>query len=110
MMIKKSWLPRPKWFFLLIFSLFLSSCDIYRKNKCEWYLVPEPDHADRVEAGWVALCARNYENNKQRCNLKAQLAFAKKVHGKPFRYNSMSIKAGQFPKEVESVVLCGDSN
>ncbi|MFW7379692.1 MAG: hypothetical protein ACOH5I_12845 [Oligoflexus sp.] len=86
--------------------LLLGACDFYRKNKCEWYLVPEPDHIDRVEPGWVSLCARNYQNNKQRCNLKAKLPFAKKVYGKPFRYASMKIKSGPFPKEVESVTLC----
>lgn len=95
-----------KWLMLPLLGLVLSSCDIYRKNKCEWYLVPEPEHASRVEAGWVALCARNYENNRQRCNLKAKLPFAKKVYGKAFRYSSMKLKDGPFPKEVASLTLC----
>ena len=84
----------------------ISSCDWLRKNKCEWYLVPEPDHAKTVEPGWVALCARNYVNNKQRCRLKAKMEFSKKVFGKPFRYSSLNVKEGTYPKEVLSVELC----
>lgn len=93
---------------ILIFSfcILLIGCDWYRKNKCEWFLVPEPRDASSVEPGWVALCARNYENNKQRCNLKSKLEFAREVFGKPFRYNSMKVKEGPYPKEVESIKVC----
>ena len=83
-----------------------SACDVYHKNRCEWYLVPEPEHVDRVEPGWVALCARNYVVNRQRCNLKAKLSFAKAVAKKPFRYNSMRVKPGPYPKEVERITIC----
>ncbi|NRA63637.1 MAG: hypothetical protein HRU19_04095 [Pseudobacteriovorax sp.] len=86
--------------------LLVSGCDWYHKNKCEWYLVPEPDDIDKVEPGWVSLCARNYEINRQRCLLKAKLNFAKQVHGKPFRYNSMEVKQGPYPKEVTSITVC----
>ncbi len=91
---------------LSLLSILVTGCDVYHKNKCEWYLVPEPEHADRVEPGWVALCARNYEINRQRCNLKAKLKFAKTVAKKPFRYSSMRVKAGPYPKEVESLTVC----
>lgn len=102
-----SWLPKA----MILLGLFaagfmLTACDPYHKNKCEWYLVPEPDHADSVESGWVALCARNYVINKQRCQLRAKLGFAKKVFNKPFRYTSLKVKPGKYPKEVESVTLC----
>lgn len=109
MMINRTSSLRTVWsvsFFVAI-ALLLSSCDFYRKRKCEWYLVPEPDHLDRVEAGWVPLCARNYVVNKQRCNLKARFDFAQDVYGYPFRYSSLKIKGGPFPKEVESVTVCG---
>jgi hypothetical protein len=91
---------------ILSFLSIMAGCDLYHKNKCEWYLVPEPKHVDRVEPGWVALCARNFEINKQRCNLKAPLAFSKKVFNKPFRYSSLKVKPGRYPKEVESITLC----
>ena len=91
----------------ILFALFLlCGCDFYRKDKCEWFLVPEPDHASKVDPGWVSLCARNYENNKQRCLLKAKLPFAKAVYGKPFKYSTMKLGSGPFPKEVLSIKTC----
>ncbi|WP_132320665.1 hypothetical protein [Pseudobacteriovorax antillogorgiicola] len=93
---------------MLIFALILVGCDWYHKDKCEWYLVPEPDDASKVEPGWVALCARNYVINKQRCLLKAKLPFAKAVYGKPFRYNTLEVKPGTYPKEVLSIKTCND--
>lgn len=92
---------------LLLFALLLSSCDPFRKEKCEWYLVPEPDHIDLVEPGWVSLCARNYVNGKQRCYLKATLEYAKAVNGKPFRLSTMKVReVGLYPREVESIKAC----
>ena len=82
------------------------SCDWYHKDKCEWYLVPEPDDIGKIEPGWVSLCARNYEINKQRCLLKAKLPFAKAVFGKPFKYSSLKVIQSPYPKEVKSVKIC----
>ena len=90
----------------LLLCMSLTSCDWYHKDKCEWYLVPEPDDVDKVEPGWVALCARNYVINKQRCLLRAKLKFAKAVYGKPFKYSSMVVKPGTYPKEVQSIKTC----
>jgi hypothetical protein len=90
-----------------LLSLVAVGCDLNRKEKCEWYLVPEPDHVDLVEPGWVALCARNYVNNKQRCYLRATLEYAKAVHGKPFRFSTMKVREiGPYPREVESIKVC----
>ena len=38
--------------------------------------------------------------------LKAKLPYAKAVYGKPFKYNSMKIAQGRFPKEVISIKTC----
>ena len=95
-----------KYVIILLSCSLLVSCDWYHKNQCEWYLVPEPDDAHRVEAGWVSLCARNYVINKQRCMLKAKIKFAKAVHGKPFKYSSMQVLPGKYPKEVISIKTC----
>lgn len=95
-----------KFAWLFSVTLLLSGCDWYHKDKCEWYLVPEPDDIKKVEPGWVSLCARNFVINKQRCLLKAKLDFAKAVHGKPFKYNSMVVKQGPYPKEVASIKVC----
>ena len=91
---------------LYLLCLGVNSCDWYHKDRCEWYLVPEPDHIEKVKPGWVSLCARNYEVNRQRCLLKAPLDFAKKVHKVPFRYSSMVVLPGPYPKEVKSIEPC----
>lgn len=90
----------------LFLLLSLVGCDPKRERKCEWYLVPEPELAEKVEPGWVALCARNYTNYKQRCDLKARLPYAKKVFGVAFKLNSLELKEGPYPKEVMSITPC----
>lgn len=85
----------------------LAACDPYHKEKCEWYLVPEPEHVQLVERGWVSLCARNYVINKERCYLKSTLEFAKEVNGKLIRLSSLKIaETGPYPREILSVKTC----
>ncbi|MCX6127944.1 MAG: hypothetical protein NTX25_02630 [Proteobacteria bacterium] len=92
---------------LLLLAFVLVGCDYYHKDKCEWYLVPEPDHINMVEEGWVSLCARNYVINKERCYLKSTIEFAKEVNGKKFRLSSLkSNEQGPFPREVLSIKAC----
>ncbi len=91
----------------LSLAFFIAGCDPYNKDKCEWYLEPEPAHIDLVEPGWVSLCARNFKINKERCYLKATLEYAKAVNGKPFRFSSMKVRnVGPYPREVESIKTC----
>jgi len=85
----------------------LVGCDPYHKDKCEWYLVPEPEHIDLVEPGWVSLCARNYVINKERCYLKSTIEFAKEANGKLVRLSSLKIaETGLYPREILSVKTC----
>lgn len=92
---------------ILILPLFFWACDPYHKDKCEWYLVPEPNHIDLVDPGWVSLCARNYIVNNQRCYLRATLDYAKAVYGKPFRLTSLKVREiGPYPREVDSIKVC----
>lgn len=105
--IRRSWLSL--WPLALILSSSLA-CDPSRKEKCEWYLVPEPAQINLVPEGWVSLCARNYVTNNQRCYLKASLDYAKAVNGKTFRLTSLKIdEEGPYPREVTSVKACGPS-
>ena len=89
----------------LIFPLLLS-CDPFHQNKCEWFLVAEPRDIDKVQPGWVPLCARNYKINKQRCWYKSKLKFAKAVHKKKFRLSEIKVAEGPFPKTVLSIKPC----
>lgn len=91
---------------LPLLSLF-AGCDPYHKDKCEWYLVPEPEHINLVEEGWVPICARNYTINKERCYLKSSLEFAKELNGKLIRLSSLKVsETGPFPREILSVKTC----
>ena len=94
---------------LLIFSasMFLLACDPNHEKKCEWFLVPEPKNmAWKMEKGYIPVCARNYELNKQNCKLKAKYTYAKRVYGKKFRLVDMKVKGSRFPKEVQEIKLC----
>ncbi len=85
----------------------LAACDPAHKEKCEWYLVPEPAHIDLVPEGWVSLCARNYVTNKQKCYLKSNIDFAKAVSGKSFRLTSLRVDdKGPYPREVLGIKSC----
>ncbi|MBC7660762.1 MAG: hypothetical protein H7249_13785 [Chitinophagaceae bacterium] len=106
-MIKRSsWAFFPAFFMLM--GLF--GCDPSHRDKCEWYLVPEPKDIALVPEGWVSLCARNFVTNKQKCYLKSELSFGKAVNGKTFRYSDMKIvETGEYPREVLKIKTCEPS-
>ncbi|NRA65492.1 MAG: hypothetical protein HRU19_13475 [Pseudobacteriovorax sp.] len=89
----------------LILAPYLVSCDPDRHKKCEWYLVPEPDHRELVEDGWVSLCARNYTTNKQRCFLQAKFDFAKEMYGKPITFDSLKMDKS-YPRKISAAKVC----
>jgi hypothetical protein len=69
-------------------------------------MVPDLEKKHLVDPGWVSVCLRNYEINKQKCSLKAKYELAESVFGKPFRYVDVEIYAKVFPREVKSVKVC----
>ena len=92
---------------ILSLVIFLSlACDPDRHNECEWYLMPEPNHIELVEKGWVSLCARNYVTNKQRCFIQGKLDFAEKIYGKAFRFTTLELDDSSYPQKVKSVKVC----
>lgn len=95
------------WIALSLTTLTLVACDPSHKEKCEWYLVPEPADIELVPEGWVSLCARNYVINKQKCYLKSTLEMAKAAHGKPFKLSRLKVdESGPFPREVIKINTC----
>ncbi len=93
-------------FFVFCGGFFLTACDPLHKSKCEWYLIPEPEHKDLVQPGWVSLCARNYTINRQKCYLQAKLSYSEALYGQAFRYNDMKIDDNTFPRKVLEVKTC----
>ena len=92
---------------IVLLSIF-SGCDLDRHDKCEWYLVPEPNDIQYVGNGWVSVCARNYVTQKQRCFLRMKIEKAEKVYGKPVTFSSLKLGKGVI-KEVKSYKLCRSS-
>jgi len=90
----------------LIIGASLTSCDFYRKKKCEWYMVPEPKHISLVKPDWVSLCIRNYTSEKQVCFYQAKVDFAEKMDGVKFRFVDMKIKEGTHPRVITDVKTC----
>ena len=93
------------------FTAFLNmfTCDQHRRKECEWYIVPEKNYADKVdlEKGFVPVCARNFENNKQHCPLQIKEEIGKQTFGRRFRYVDMQIETeGKFPRQILSVEFC----
>ena len=84
-----------------------SGCDPERKKKCEWTLMPEPEDAHRQAEGYYAVCARNFVNNRQKCNMQVRQATAKDIYGKYFRLADVEIESeGKFPRKITSIKLC----
>ena len=86
--------------------LLLAGCDPHRMKKCEWYLIPEPDHRHLVEPGWVSLCARNPVTRKQKCMFKAPLEFSEKVYGVKFRLSELDYEETPLPRKIKSIKAC----
>jgi len=92
---------------LILTMTTLTGCDSERLKKCEWYLVPEPNDMDKADPGMVAICARNFVSNKQRCRLQATLALAEESFNKKVRFSELEIdRSGKFPRTITSVKYC----
>lgn len=91
----------------LIFSLSIfSGCDPEHKKKCEWYLMPDIDRKDKVEPGYIPVCARNFVTNKQDCRLQATMKFAKESYNKKFRYVDLKYEDPGIPRTVTKIKFC----
>lgn len=89
-----------------VFGVLYFNIDLYNKDKCEWYLIPDLKNKHLIEPGWVSLCARNHKINRQKCYLQSKIELAEAVYGKTIRYSDMKINEDQFPRVVLSVPLC----
>lgn len=91
----------------VVASLFLLTHDWQRKNKCEWYLIPDTSEGRSSDEGMIPVCARNYEIHKQNCRLQAKMGFAKKYFKKKFRLDEMQLSSKtSYPKEVVGITVC----
>ncbi|MBI2603448.1 MAG: hypothetical protein HYW48_10380 [Deltaproteobacteria bacterium] len=89
---------------LLFFTMI--SCDPEGRKKCDWVLEPEPDQKERVQWGYIPVCARNRATMKQDCRLQASLQFAKDAHNKKFRYTDMKVASPALPRTITDIKFC----
>lgn len=87
----------------LLFILAFGACDPEGRKKCEWTLEPEPDLMDRVDPGFIPVCARNRSRNKQDCRLQWTLVEAKNFSGKTFRYTDIQFTEKTMPKTIKTI-------
>ena len=91
---------------LVLALAYCSGCDWFRKRKCEWYLIADPDKAMLAKPGYASVCIRNYKLNRQKCNMIIKLTEAEKVYSKEFRLSDTEINDDKFPKEIISIAPC----
>jgi hypothetical protein len=87
----------------------LAGCDLNHQQRCEWYLMPNPDPQwiSKVDEGFIPVCARNLVINRENCDLQATLEFAEVQYGKKFRYSDIELDtSGKFPRKVTGFKEC----
>lgn len=92
----------------LVATILLSlwGCDPEGKKDCAWELEPDSSYIDKVEAGFVPLCARNRTTMKQDCRLQAKLDFAKAAKGRKFRYDDLKVDRFGLPRTIKTIEYC----
>lgn len=100
---------KVKTYFFSLLLLFFIACDPEGKKQCAWTLEPEPNLIGKTEAGFIPVCARNRNTQKQDCRLQTNLEFAQKVWGKRFRYVDMEIDSVSLPRTIKRITFCGDN-
>ena len=94
---------------LLQATCIVAACDVSHMDRCEWYLMPNPDQEwiSKVDDGFIPVCARNLVINRENCNLQATLEFAESNYGKKFRYHDLELDtSGKFPRKVHGIKEC----
>jgi hypothetical protein len=72
---------------------------------------PSDDWITRVDEGYIPVCARNLEINRENCDLQATLEFSEEHYGKKFRYSELQLDtSGKFPRKVVGMTACTDDN
>ncbi len=94
---------------LTLFGVSMAACDLNHQERCEWYLMPNPDPEwiEKVDPGYIPVCARNLVINRENCDLQATLEFAETHYGKKMRYIDIEIdKTSRFPRKVTGLTEC----
>ncbi len=100
--------PVNQCFIFIALIFLLAGCDKEGRKQCDWLLEPEPDAKliQRVDPGFIPVCARNRKTMKQDCRLQITLEKAKAYKGRKFRYVDLKVKDYGIPRTIESIDFC----
>lgn len=91
---------------VLLVAFSLSSCDPDGKKDCVWVLEYEPSLKEKVQEGFVPLCARNRKTMKQDCRLQGTVDQLKEADGRFFRYSDLEVKSPALPRTLVKIHFC----
>lgn len=83
-----------------------TACDPDGKKNCDWVLEPEPSLIDKVDEGYIPVCARNRKTQKQDCRLQTTIEYAKTTIGKKFRYADLRVVNSGLPRTISTIKFC----
>lgn len=95
---------------ILIAILSCVACDPEGRENCDWVLEPEPKLANKVEPGYIPVCARNRVTMKQDCRMETTLEAAKRYYGRRFRYVDLKVKGAGIPRKITSIRFCQEKS
>ena len=87
-------------------TVFLWGCDPEGRKNCDWVLEPEAKLIGTVDAGFIPVCARNRQANKEDCRLQTTLEYAEKVYGRKFRYIDLRVERLGLPRTISTIKFC----
>ncbi len=108
-MLRNKDLLRNIFFIGIAFTMSACSCDPDGKKECAWTLEAEAMHVERVQEGYVPVCARNRNTMKQDCRLQITRELAEQSVSKLFRYADMQVESVAIPRTIKEISYCGDA-
>ncbi|MBQ46267.1 MAG: hypothetical protein CMP10_02005 [Zetaproteobacteria bacterium] len=102
---------RQNYSIIMIFSLMvIFGCDPERREKCEWYLMPDKERRGQTEENMIPVCARNLKSSKEDCRLQTTLKFAEHAWNRKFRYIDLKVESYGNPRSISQIEFCEPPN
>ena len=92
---------------ILIFFMSMSSaCDCQNTTKCEWEIALDNENADMASDGYVTVCIRNFNINRQKCFIEIERNLFESTQNKKFIYREIEIDPAKMPRRIKSLSAC----
>ncbi|MFK7825401.1 MAG: hypothetical protein AB8G05_14705 [Oligoflexales bacterium] len=90
----------------MLLFIFIQSCDCQNTSKCEWHLEVDKKNMDMASDGFVSMCIKNYNINRQKCFVEIEKSRINEVLGKTFIYRDIEIDSTKMPRKIVSFKEC----